>query len=245
MEELISRFSTLSFEEKNIIKIQKVFRGYIFRIKRLPLILYKIQTFLRDNSFDFSNQVSDGRINSCIDGDTIADFLVENFPKNIIKPKDRMWYDILVFDSFYGWLPVNIKTTTTKTYDNTGNLAMCVYSYTDEILDLHRENTYNNGEMSEILFSKLKEKKYNKVPKKDYYFLVLNKKDTKDIIINSLKGLNKLQSNIHNLPFQIRWDKNKEFCYEKLEKRIEEFIVCLKKPKPSWEEIFMKNIRSL
>lgn len=31
----------------------------------------------------------------------------------------------------YGWIPVNIKTTTTLTNDNTGNLAMCVYAYTD------------------------------------------------------------------------------------------------------------------
>ena len=37
-----------------------------------------------------------------------------------------MWYDILVFDYMYGWLPINIKITTMKTNDNTGNLAMCV-----------------------------------------------------------------------------------------------------------------------
>lgn len=245
MEELSSKFSILNLEEESVIKIQKCFRGYFFRLKRLPLILYKIQFFLKLISFKFSKQSNDGRVNSCIDGDVITNFLIEKFPKRIVKPKDRMWYDILVLDSFYGWIPVNIKTTTTKTYDNTGNLAMCVYSYTDEILDLHRENSYNNGEMSKLLFSKIKEKKYNKTCKKDYYFLVLNKKDPNDIIINSLKGLTKLQPNIHNLPFQIKWDKNREFCYEKINKRIEEFITCLKTPKPSWEEIFMRNIRNL
>ena len=37
-----------------------------------------------------------------------------------------MWYDILAYDYMYKWIPINIKTTTTKTSDNTGNLTMCV-----------------------------------------------------------------------------------------------------------------------
>ena len=67
-----------------------------------------------------------------------------------------MWYDILIYDYQYGWLPVNIKSTTTLTSDNTGNLAMCVYAYTDEELDL--DEVYNNGNMSKILVEKLKKK---------------------------------------------------------------------------------------
>ena len=39
-----------------------------------------------------------------------------------------MWYDILAFDNMYNWIPINIKTTTTTTSDNTGNLAICVYA---------------------------------------------------------------------------------------------------------------------
>ena len=52
-----------------------------------------------------------------------------------------MWYDILAFDFLVGWIPINIKSTTTLTSDNTGNFAMCVYSYTDENLDLLRYRT--------------------------------------------------------------------------------------------------------
>ena len=63
-----------------------------------------------------------------------------------------MWYDILAFDYMYGWIPINIKTTTTLTSDNTGNLAMCVYAYTDEMLDIHRDKSYENGKMSEQQF---------------------------------------------------------------------------------------------
>jgi hypothetical protein len=154
-----------------------------------------------------------------------------------------MWYDLLAFDYMYGWIPINIKTSTTSTSDNTGNLAMCVYAYTDEVLDIHR--SYENGKMSEILFTKLKNKEYNTINKKDYYFIVLNKTDTKDIIVNSVKGLSILTPNSNNLPFQVCWDKNRTFKYEKINKKITQFIDCLQKPRPSWKETFMTNIRTL
>lgn len=138
-----------------------------------------------------------------------------------------------------------IKTTTTTTSDNTGNLAMCVYAYTDELLDIHRDTSYENGKMSEILLHKLKNRNYNtNHNKKDYYFIVLNKKDTRDIIVNSVKGLTILTPNINNLPFQVNWNKNRVFKYENIRKKIKLFIDCLQKPKPSWKETFMSNIRT-
>jgi hypothetical protein len=265
LEELTSKLSLLSVDneltkesskennklskENNklsyIIKIQKWYRGCIVRLKRLPLILYKIQKYLQNISFQFSNQNEDGRINSCTDEDNIIKVLFEKFNNKIKKPKKRMWYDILVLDYYYGWLPVNIKTTTTLTSDNTGNLAMCVYAYTDEILDIHKDETYENGLMSKILFSKLKDKKYNKNNKKDYYFIVFNKNCEKDIIINSVKGLKILTPNSNNLPFQVTWNKNRLFHYDKINNKIKLFIDCLQKPQPSWKETFMKNIRTL
>ena len=42
---------------------------------------------------------------------------------------------------------------------------------------------------------------YNKNNKKDYYFIVMNKTDASDIIVNSVKGLSVLTPNINNLPF--------------------------------------------
>ena len=247
-DNLISSLSSLKIADKKIYKIviiQKIWRGYIFRLKRLPLIMYKIQKYLQSSSFSFSKQNEDGRINSCIDEDGIIMLLNEKFDNKIKKPKIRMWYDILVFDYTYGWIPVNIKTTTTITSDNTGNLAMCVYAYTDEILDIHRDKTYENGKMSELLFKKLQEKKYNKTNKKDYYFIVLNKTDSQDIIINSVKGLTILTPNSNNLPYQICWNKNSEFHYENINIKVKLFIDCLQKPKASWRENFMKNIRTL
>lgn len=247
MEELCDIFISFKLEDKynidKILKIQKWFRGYIIRLKRLPLILYKIKKYMEENIIVSSTLINDGRLNSSIDEETIINKLIENFSSKIKKPNIRHWYDILVFDNYYGWIPVNIKSTTTKTSDNIGNFSCCVYSYTEEKLDFNKK--YNNGDLSRILIDKLNKKKYNKINKKDYYFLVINKDNPKDIIINSIKGLNKLTPNLHNLPFQIKWDDNREYKYKNIIKCIQQFLECLKKPKQSWEEIFMNNIRNI
>ena len=230
----------------HIITIQKWYRGCIQRLKRLPLILYQIQKYLETVDFEFSFQNEDGRINSCIDEDGVITLLSNKFGAKIKKPHIRMWYDILVFDIMYGWCPVNIKTTTTTTSDNTGNLAMCVYAYTDDItIDIERNKTYENGKMSELLIEKLKQKKYNKNNKKDYYFIVLNKSVKNDIIVNSVKGLTLLTPNNNNLPFQVNWSKNRIFHYQNIGKKVKLFIECLQRPKPSWKETFMGEIRTL
>jgi len=232
-------------ENKSSVKIQKWFRGCMFRLNHLPLIMYKIQKYLKLQAFQFSTLNEDGRINSCIDEDGVIKLLIEKFGERIKTPKIRMWYDILAFDYMYGWIPINIKTTTTITSDNTGNLAMCVYAYTDEILDIHRDKSYENGKMGDILFNKIKNKNYNTNNKKDYYFIVLNKTDASDIIVNSVKGLTILTPNINNLPFQVCWDKNRRYKYENINKKVKLLLNCLHKPKPSWKETFMSNIRTL
>lgn len=230
---------------QSIIKIQSWFRGIIFRKKRLPNILYIIQNYLTRNIVKLNNISDDGRINSCIDENNIIKKILIEFNKRVKKPEKRLWFDILVYDYQYGWLPVNIKSTTTETADNTGNIAMCVYTYTDEKLKLNLDKTYTSGIMSDILIKKIKNKKYNKIDKKDYYFIVINKINPSDIIINSLKGINNLTPNINNLPFQICWSKNTTFIYKPIRYRIKEFIKCIQSPTPSWKELFLENIRKL
>lgn len=227
------------------IKIQKIYRGYIYRLKHLPLILYIFQNYLKNKIIKLINKSKDGRINSVLDEDEIIDILEKKYNNYIKRPKERNWFDIIIKDYYYGWIPVNIKTSKCCTSDNTGNLAMCVYSYTDEKLELNLDKTYNNGEMSKILIKKLKKKEYNKLHKKDYYFIVINKNNTEEIIINSVKGLTVLTANINNLPFQVRWNKNKKFEYKKINVSVKQFVNCLKKPEPSWSEIFLSEIRNI
>ena len=222
---------------KNIVKIQKWYRGCILRLKRLPLIMYKIQECLKLSLLSFFKQNNDGRINSCFDEENIIKILQQKYKSRIQKPKSRMWYDILVFDNYYHWIPVNIKTTTTLTCDNTGNLAMCVYAYSDEKLIL--SNTYNNGHMSDVLLNKMINKEINKKNKKDYYFVVINKNNASDVIINSVKGLSIITPNANNLPFQVCWNKNRIFTYECIQNKINMFLHCIKKKKTKLERIFL------
>jgi hypothetical protein len=236
-----------NYEVERVIFIQKWYRGYIFRMKRLPLIMYKIQHYLKLCHFQFSSQTSDGRINSCIDEENVLDLLSKKFQDRIRKSKIRNWHDLLVYDNYYGWLPVNIKTTSTANSDNVGNLALCVYAYTNNISntldDLEKE--YKNGEMSEVLLFELKNKNYNRVNKKDYYFLVLNKTDPDNVIVNSVKGLSHLTPNANNLPFQVSWKKNDVFTYDKIVTKVSIFIQCLQKPAMSWKEKFMMGVRKI
>lgn len=158
----INKFTNIDFNDKILkecaIKIQKIFRGYVYRVKHLPIILYEIKNYLRKNINVLSNISKDGRINSILDEDKIINLIEKKFKNNIKIPKERNWFDIVIKDYYYGWIPINIKTSKCSTSDNTGNLAMCVYSYTNCDLELNLDKTYNNGEMSKILISKLEKK---------------------------------------------------------------------------------------
>ena len=48
---------------------------------------------------------------------------------------------------------------------------MCIYAYTNKILDIHRNKSYKNNKMSDILFNKLIN--IILIIKKNYYFIVL------------------------------------------------------------------------
>ena len=136
---------------------------------RLPAILYYVQSVLLQEKMIFSKETADGRINSCMDENTVLTFLQSKLgPEKISIPQKRMWYDMSLKDEVAGWIPVNIKTTTMNTSDNTGNLAMCVQAYTDMELDL--DKTCENGKMSDILIRCLREGRYNRKENKDYYF---------------------------------------------------------------------------
>ena len=227
----------------NIIKIQKVVRGFLCRIKRLPLFLYIIQKYLSSILYSFSVSTKDGRVNSFIDENNIIKILCSKYGERMKVPKIRMWYDILIYDKLCGWLPVNIKSTSTKTRDNTGNLAMCVYAYTNEKLDLYK--TYENGKMSTVFIEKLRTKEYNHSFKKDYYFLVFNKQKPKDIIINSVKGLRIVYANNNNLPFQVCWNKNRDYEYNGIIRCIGLLLSSMEKIKHNWKKNFIDNIKNI
>ena len=148
---LINTNDDYNKNHQKLLKCQSIIRGHLCRIKRLPNFLYTIQIFLKNHNIKICNDNNDGRINSCIDEDEVINLLLGRFETRIKKGKVRMWYDILIYDYHYGWLPVNIKSTTTLTTDNTGNLAMCVHSYTNEKLDLEKDPNNMGKEIKALL----------------------------------------------------------------------------------------------
>ncbi|WRE72281.1 restriction endonuclease [Helicobacter pylori] len=164
----------------------------------VPTQLNEIAEFLKTNPYNLSQPLQDGRLNSSVNEEEILNTIKHFFP--IQLPKAREWWDFSFEenDIFY---PVNIKTTTTKTADNL-NCKLGIYY---ALCGLVPE--FNNEIAWEKYFQKL-HKGLGTNTDRDYYFLIINKNDPKDVFINSLKGIQTLQPN--NLPFQCKWDNNRE-----------------------------------
>lgn len=164
----------------------------------LPNLLNKIVEFLKKQDLNLSKNSPDGRINSALNEDEIINILSSKFI--IERPDTRDWYDFSFKqnDNFY---PVNIKISTTKTADNLNCKLGIYYALTGELPD------FNNGVNWETYFATLS--KNIKENSKDYYFLIINKDNTKDIFATSLKCLTNLVANGNNLPFQVKWDDNR------------------------------------
>ncbi|WQZ64034.1 restriction endonuclease [Helicobacter pylori] len=164
----------------------------------IPTQLNKIAEFLKTNPYSLSQPLQDGRLNSSVNEEEILNTIKDYFP--IQLPKAREWWDFSFEenDIFY---PVNIKTTTTKTADNLNGKLGIYYALCGLLPE------FNNEIAWEKYFQKL-HKDLGTNTDRDYYFLIINKNDPKDIFINSLKGIQTLQPN--NLPFQCKWDNNRE-----------------------------------
>ncbi len=154
------------------------------------------EEFLKTNPYHLSQPLQDGRLNSSVNEEEILNTIKDYFP--IQLPKAREWWDFSFEenDIFY---PVNI--TTTKTADNLNGKLGIYYALCGLV------PTFNNEIAWEKYFQKL-HKDLGKNTNRDYYFLIINKNDPKDVFINSLKGIQTLQPN--NLPFQCKWDNNRE-----------------------------------
>lgn len=153
--------------------------------------LVDIQNYLKNIQFSLSKNQDGGRINSILNESEILKIIENKFNINI--PQSRNWADFYINN-----IPVNIKITTT-TADNASSKKGLYYALTGEV--------YTGSDNWNIYLKSLKENIKN--TDKDYYFLIINKNNTNDIFINSLKKLSKLQANGNNLPFQIKWYDNK------------------------------------
>lgn len=215
-------------------------KGYKQRRNSLPNVLRFAKYVLEREGIEVSYRERDGRINSIEDENKIANLLKTHFGERIKIKGNRHWFDVALYDYKHGWIPVNIKSTTTYTCDNIGNLATIVHSLCDYEIAL--DDNPQNGTMSKIFIRSIKENRICKNIRKDYYFLVFNK-ENQEVIINGLKGLTQFTSNNNNLPFQVQWFKNKEYKCQDAIIVVKTVIKTIQKPKPSWNEVFLQEIR--
>lgn len=161
-------------------------------------MLQDIVEFLKNYSFSLKSHSRDGRINSAFNEDEIVKIIESKF--NITRPKARDWVDFSFTQNeiFY---PVNIKISNMNTADNLNCKLGIYYALSGKIPH------FDNGISWESYFKTLKENLESN--SKDYYFLVINKQDCKDIFYTSLKCLESLQPNGNNLPFQAKWSENR------------------------------------
>lgn len=168
----------------------------------LPQMLLEMVDFLRTHDFTLSIQSRDGRINSVFNEDEICNLLSQNFSIN--RPKIRDWMDFS-FSENEIFIPVNIKVSTTKTPDNLNCKLGIYYALTGRI------PLFNNGISWEDYFKTLSENLRENTA--DYYFLIINKDNPNDVFATSLKGLESINPNGNNLPFQVKWDSNRNHIH--------------------------------
>ena len=116
---------------------------------------------------------------------------------NIGQPTNRAWYDIQI-DGYY----CDIKVSSLNTSDNT-NAKHAIYYF------LTGKNPREVSSNQNQFFKSMKEFE-NEDNKRDYYYIVVNKINTNDIFIVSLKHISDVSIAPNNLPFQCRWDKCRE-----------------------------------
>lgn len=163
-----------------------------------PQTLETIKDFLQNENLLLSRTTRDGRVNSAFNEDEIV-ALIDNY-FSIQRPKIRDWFDF-AFEEQEIFYPINIKVSTTTTADNLNCKLGIYYALTGKIPDFKNDISW------ETYLKKLKENITDN--NRDYYFLIINKENTKDIFLSSLKTLYKLVPNGNNLPFQACWNDNR------------------------------------
>ncbi len=166
---------------------------------KIPEIVGDICNYLCANDLLLSCTASDGRINAALNEFEIISVIQKQF--DIIVPRSRAWYDFALDGDLF--IPVNIKVTDTTHADNLNCKLGLYYALTG------RKPSFQN-EIGWLRYFEELNRSFGYDKNHDYYFLVINKNNTKDVFCTTLKSLKTLQPNGNNLPFQSRWSDNRE-----------------------------------
>ena len=161
--------------------------------------------FISAARFNLCEDHEDGRTNSSIDEEIVLDLLMEEYGEDILyRPPPRKWFDVWHKPS---GTPINIKVTGMKGADNACNFLALLWSFTNLDISKSRE-ARKNKDWSELLSFWESNPTFNPSKNRDYWFFVVDKNNTSNIVINSLKQLPEPKGNPSNPPFQVNWKKN-------------------------------------
>tara|TARA_B100000131_G_C17953261_1_gene547317 strand:- start:165 stop:818 length:654 start_codon:yes stop_codon:yes gene_type:complete len=206
-----------------------------------PKKLSEITGFLQRSPVSLTNAHRDGRINSAHHEDQIVEHLRNNgFDKNYFSTSEdldlsnRCWFDILVKDGDRVH-PVNIKTSSHKSADNACNFLALNWALTD--IDIEFSATPHAGRDTRNFVSWAQGNRgYSE---RDYYFISVNKNNTEEVILNSIKRMPEVSSNPNNLPFQVCWENNKHSIERTNKEAVEYYMSILKE---SFEKDWRMNL---
>lgn len=168
----------------------------------IPQTLQEVISYLQSQILVLPAGSGDGRTDSTFAENYIISKIKEADKWKVEAPNkksnnNRAWYDVKI-DGFF----IDIKVSECKTADNTQAKKAIYYLLTGD------ENTGNIPDRGDEFFRLMyKNESPNEI--RDYYYLVVNKTDTSDVFMVSLKGLAKCNVNPSNMPFQVNWVKNR------------------------------------
>ena len=165
----------------------------------IPEVVIELKEYIAEKAPKLSSRFEDGRINAAINEKEIIDLLELDF--DIKKPRSREWWDI-TYDDDDRTYPINIKISNLRGNDNVQCKLGIYYSLTGIWPTFPNETSWEN------FFRKLSED-IDTHTDRDYYFLIVNKEDSSDVIATSLKSITSLVPNGNNLPFQCNWGSNR------------------------------------
>lgn len=161
--------------------------------------------FISEAKFSLCEDHDDGRTNSTVDEETVLDLLMDKYGEEILfRPPPRKWFDLWHKPS---GTPINIKVTSMKGADNACNFLALLWSFTDLKIS-HTRSAKKGKDWSELLSFWTKNPTFTQSEERDYWFFVIDKNNTSNIIVNSLRLLEEPTGNPSNPPFQIDWKKN-------------------------------------
>ena len=154
---------------------------------------------MQQSHLNLTRTTRDGRVNSTFNENEIVALIAQRF--EIQRSESRDWFDF-AFEEQGIFYPVNIKVSTTETTDNLNCKLGIYYALTGQLPDFPNTISWEN------YFCRLS----NRIVDNncDYYFLIVNKDNTQDIFLSSLKSIRHLVPNGNNLPFQACWNDNRE-----------------------------------